>query len=260
MSKADRRARKRQNQALAAQQRQAMAQRARRKRYIQWGAITAVAIVAVVAVVSLTGGSDKKKTVATKPTTPTTVDPCTVAAPTKHGNGKTYPAAPPMTIDPSKTYTATISTTCGTMVATLDAKNSPVAVNNFVFLANQGFYDGLKWHRLVKNFVIQGGDPKGDGSGGPGYSVKGEVPKSGKYALGELAAAKTGGDPNGTMGSQFFVITGPDGVSLPPQYAYFGTVVEGIDVARKIESFGTTTSDGTPSRALYINKITISVK
>jgi cyclophilin family peptidyl-prolyl cis-trans isomerase len=263
MSKADKRARKRQNQALAAQQRQALAQKARRKRYIQWGAIAVVAIVVVVAVVAFTGGGSSKSkasptTLATTPTstTPVTAAGCTVAAPTKHGNGQTYKSAPAMTIDPKKTYTATINTTCGTMVADLDAKNSPVAVNNFVFLVKQHFYDGLKWHRVVKDFVIQGGDPKGDGSGGPGYTVKGEVPKSGKYPLGGLAAAKTGADPNGTMGSQFFVVTGSQGEALPPQYAYFGVVTKGVDVAQKIGSFSN--GDGPPTTPMWINSITIA--
>ncbi len=273
MSKADKRARKRQNQALAAQQRRAMEQRKRRNRMIQWGVIAVVAIVVVVGVVSLVGGGNgKPKASTTSTTTPaprTSVAPTTttlpvkapaavcaaaakVTTPTPHS----YPKPPPFCVDMTKTYTATIVTNEGTMVATLAAKDSPVATNNFVFLAQHHFYDGLKWHRVVKDFVIQGGDPKGDGSGGPGYSVKGEVPKSGKYPLGGLAAAKTQNYPDGTMGSQFFVVTGAQGEALPPQYAYFGVVTKGIDVAQKIGSFSN--GDGPPTKPMSITKITIT--
>ncbi len=257
MGKADRRARKRQNQALAAQEREAMLKRTQRKKLIQRSVIVVVSIVVVVGAVSIFGGNNKSK--AKPATTTTAVDPCPTKAPTKHGNGKTYKTAPPMTIDVKKTYTATIVTSCGTMVATLAAKDSPVAVNNFVFLAKQGFFDGLSWHRVVKDFVIQGGDPKGDGSGGPGYTVKGAVPKSGHYPLGGLAAAKTGADPNGTMGSQFFVVTGTQGEQLPAQYAYFGVVTTGLSAANAIEQFAPA-SDGPPTRPLYIIKITITEK
>jgi cyclophilin family peptidyl-prolyl cis-trans isomerase len=270
MSKADRRARKRQNQQLAQQERARVAQRSKRKKWIQWGAIATVAVIVVAAAVTIVGGSSSKSSTTTTTiapdTTPTTafVVPagCNVTKPAKQGNGKTYKSPPPMTIDKTKTYTAKIETSCGTMVATLDAKTAPVATNNFVFLANQGFYNGLSWHRVVKDFVIQGGDPKGDGSGGPGYTVKGEVPK-GAYPLGALAAAKTGSDPNGTMGSQFFVVTGTQGEQLPPQYAYWGKVTSGIDVAQKLQSFANPAveqSTGAPYQPIYITKITISEK
>lgn len=258
MSKADRRARKRQNQQLAVQERERALQRAKRKKYTWYGVMAVVAIVAVVGAVALFGGRDKKKV----STTSTTSDPCAVAPPAKRGNAKTYKSAPPMTIDKTKTYTATIETTCGTMVATLEPKAAPVATNNFVFLAKEGFYNGLKWHRVVQDFVIQGGDPKGDGSGGPGYTVKGEVPKA-AYPLGALAAAKTGSDPNGTMGSQFFVVTGTQGEQLPAQYAYFGKVTSGFEVAKKLESFAdpaAANTTGAPTRDLYIVKVTITEK
>src|SRR5262249_19447910 len=132
--------------------------------------------------------------VSTKPTVP-------------KGVAHTYAKAPAMQIDPSKTYTATISTSCGDITVALDAKAAPKGVNNFVYLAKNHFYDGLTWHRVVKDFVIQGGDPKGDGTGGPGYSVVTELPAGG-YKLGTLAWAKAGNDPAGAAGSQFFVVTG----------------------------------------------------
>jgi cyclophilin family peptidyl-prolyl cis-trans isomerase len=170
-------------------------------------------------------------------------------------NPRTYPAPPPMTIDPAKKYTASFDTSCGTLVVDLEAGNAPTAVNNFVFLAQENFYDGLTWHRLVKNFVIQGGDPRGDGTGGPGYDVAGESPKDG-YKIGSLAAAKSGDQPAGTMGSQFFIVTGPCGTHLPNEYARFGMVTGGGEVAQKLQSFAG--PDESPSRPLYIFDIAIT--
>jgi cyclophilin family peptidyl-prolyl cis-trans isomerase len=171
-----------------------------------------------------------------------------------------------MTIDPAKTYTATISTSCGDIVVALDAKNAPKGVNNFVSLARQGFYDGLTFHRAVKDFVIQGGDPKGDGSGGPGYdNVVTELPKDG-YPLGTLAYAKTGAAAAGSAGSQFFVVTSDHPASLEQkqngeyQYGVFGHVTSGIAVAKKMEGFAPAAGDGPPSRPLYIFKVTITEK
>ena len=125
-----------------------------------------------------------------------------------------------------------------------------------MFLARDGFYDGLKFHRVIKDFMIQGGDPKGDGSGGPGYSVAGEPPTD-NYKFGSNAAANTGADPAGTMGSQFFIVTGQQGVQLPNDYARFGIVTNGLDVARTMAELQASTGDA-PSRDLYILKVTIS--
>ena len=114
----------------------------------------------------------------------------------------------------------------------LDAKAAPHTVNNFVFLARQGFYDGLTFHRVVPGFVIQGGDPSGDGTGGPGYTFADELPDDG-YPTGSVAMANSG---PGTNGSQFFVVTG-DASFLPNSYSRFGRVTEGLDVAKTIERF-----------------------
>jgi cyclophilin family peptidyl-prolyl cis-trans isomerase len=268
VSKADRRARKRENKLQGRAQREAAAKRRKQRSGLIRGTIAVVAIVGGIGLILVLGGHDSKKTAATTTKKPAATSPPTTATPpftkTKCNNDAppagtkrpTFSKAPPMTIDTAKTYTATITTSCGTMTAVLDAKNAPIATNNFVFLAQQHFYDGLKWHRDIPNFVIQGGDPKGDGTGGVGYSVRGEPPKDG-YPLGALAAAKTGQDPDGTMGSQFYVVTGADGMALPNQYARFGVVTKGIDVAKTIASFGNTA--GTPSRPLYMFKVSISV-
>lgn len=206
-------------------------------------------------------GTVGDSTASTFPTTPTSALPpftttaCDDVTPAQHGNGKQYAAAGDARLDPAKHYTATMTTTCGTMVIDLDLAHAPKSVNNFVFLAREGFYDGLTFHRVVTNFVVQGGDPRGDGAGGPGYTVQTESP-SGPYALGDLAWAKTGTDPDGTAGSQFFVVTGTDGVALPTQYGRFGHITQGLDVARTLESLAR--DDQTPSRPLFIEKVTIT--
>ncbi len=193
-----------------------------------------------------------------------TVDGCVTTKPSKAGNGKQYDSAPPMTVHTGATYTATFDTTCGKFTVALDAKNSPKGVNNFVFLARAGFYDGLQWHRVVQDFVIQGGDPTGTGGGGPGYSVVTESPTR-PYETGDLAWAKTGAEAPGTAGSQFFVTTGDPGPLNATQngstydYGYFGHVTAGLAVAKKLESFAVPSDpNGAPSQPLYIFKITIT--
>ena len=144
---------------------------------------------------------------------------------------KQYSSPPPMQIDPSKTYSATIETTDGTMKADLFASEAPMTVNNFVFLAQQGFYDGAPFHRIIKNFMVQTGDPvRRDGTGGPGYRFQDEPVKR-AYERGTLAMANAG--PN-TNGSQFFIVQG-DNVNLPPNYTIFGKVTDGLDTLDKID-------------------------
>lgn len=149
-------------------------------------------------------------------------------------------------------------TASGCIVVSLDTANAPKAAGRFISLAKSGFYNGLTFHRVVPDFVIQGGDPNGDGSGGSGKPpVVGEVPKDG-YPLGSLAAAKAGTDPNGTFDSQFFIVTGTQGTQLPPQYARFGRVVSGMDVAQKIEALAPATGDGPPTQKVTMDKVTIA--
>jgi peptidyl-prolyl cis-trans isomerase B (cyclophilin B) len=147
----------------------------------------------------------------------------------------TYQKPPEMTIDPNKTYTATMVTSCGKIVMKLDPKQSPNTVNSFVFLARQRFFDGLIFHRISKDFVIQGGDPTGTGTSGPGYSTVDTPPKGATYPIGTVAMAKSGSEPAGTAGSQFFIVTGKNGASLTPDYAIIGKVTAGQDVAKTIE-------------------------
>jgi peptidyl-prolyl cis-trans isomerase B (cyclophilin B) len=143
-----------------------------------------------------------------------------------------YSAPPPMQIDTTKLYEATITTARGKIVLCLQPDLSPVSVNNFVTLARNHFYDGLKFHRVVASFVIQGGDPQGTGSGGPGYKFNDE-PVHQQYVEGAVAMAKTS-TPN-TNGSQFFICTADDTTKLQPLYNLFGKVVSGLDVALLIQ-------------------------
>jgi cyclophilin family peptidyl-prolyl cis-trans isomerase len=164
-----------------------------------------------------------------------------------------FDAPPSMVIDPAKRYTAVMDTSMGSMTIELDAEHAPITVNNFVFLATNRYYEGIIFHRVIQGFVAQGGDPEGSGRGGPGYKFQDEEVKK-PYELGSLAMANAG--PN-TNGSQFFLISGPSGVRLPPQYNHFGKVVEGLDVVDAIEKLATGAGDR-PKEDVVINKVTIT--
>jgi cyclophilin family peptidyl-prolyl cis-trans isomerase len=145
-----------------------------------------------------------------------------------------YSELPPMQIDPDQTYVATISTAKGNIVVQLDASAAPQTVNNFVFLAQQGFYDGLTFHRVEPGFVIQGGDPAGTGGGGPGYTVPAEIELP--HVEGAIAMARRGDEVNparASSGSQFYVTLAPTPF-LDGAYTAFGHVIEGMDVVRSI--------------------------
>jgi len=145
-----------------------------------------------------------------------------------------WKSAPPMTIDPNKTYIATITTSKGDIVVALDAKAAPQTVNNFVFLANQGFYDGLTFHRVEPGFVIQGGDPLGNGRGGPGYTIPAEIKL--KHVEGAIAMARLGDQVNpkrDSSGSQFYITLAAT-PNLDGGYTAFGQVTQGMDVVKKI--------------------------
>jgi cyclophilin family peptidyl-prolyl cis-trans isomerase len=159
-----------------------------------------------------------------------------------------------MAVDPAKSYTATISTSLGDMVAYLNAGDAPQTVNNFVNLARHHYYDGLVFHRVISGFMIQGGCPEGSGRGGPGYRFADELPQPGRYQIGSLAMANAG--PN-TNGSQFFIVSGPSGVGLPPQYSLFGKLISGLEVLDEIEKVPTDRSDR-PKNDVTINSITIA--
>ena len=164
-----------------------------------------------------------------------------------------FDGPPPLVIDPGKRYTAEMVTSKGTLVIALDPVAAPATVNNFVFLARWHYYDGIVFHRIIPGFMLQGGDPEGSGRGGPGYRFDDELPAPGRYEIGSLAMANAG--PN-TNGSQFFIVSGPDGTSLPPSYSLFGQVVKGLDVVKAIESVGS--RSGAPSEDVVIESVSIT--
>lgn len=165
-----------------------------------------------------------------------------------------FDGPPPMCIDPSKSYTAEMVTSMGSMTIHLDAAAAPNTVNSFVFLARYHYFDGLIFHRIINGFVCQGGDPTGTGRGGPGYRFDDELPKPGRYEIGSVAMANAG--PN-TNGSQFFLISGPQGTALPPNYALFGKIVKGLDVLDAMQRVPTGRGDR-PVDDVVIESVTIT--
>ena len=268
--------------AKLAARRAAERKRKRRQRLL---AATVAIVVAIggltFAAIALTGGS-KGKPVAAPSTTPS-ASPSATASAYGVACGGTVPKAasvkkkqykkPPKTIiDPKKTYTMTMVTSCGTIKIKLDQKSAPNTVNSLVFLAQQHFFDGLLFHRTVQDFVIQGGDPltvAGNdpnqfGTGGPGYQTVDAPPKGATYPSGTVAMAKGSSEPNGTAGSQFFIVTGASAdAALAPggkgQYAIVGKLIAGLDVAQTIEKLPRVggSADGRPAQDVYIVKVTV---
>lgn len=163
-----------------------------------------------------------------------------------------YATAPDLDIDLDAEYTATLHTTLGDITLSFLPAEAPQATNNFLFLARDGFYDGVIFHRIVPGFVIQGGDPTGTGTGGPGYQFRDELDGSGDYSRGTLAMANAG--PN-TNGSQFFICL--DDVGLPHSYTIFGRVTDGMDVVDAIAALPTGPQDR-PDDPPVIRSVTVT--
>jgi cyclophilin family peptidyl-prolyl cis-trans isomerase len=174
------------------------------------------------------------------------------------GGTKKWQSAPAMQIDPSKNYRATLRTNKGDITIELLVGDAPKTVNNFVFLAREGFYSNVPFHRIIKEFMIQTGDPTGTGSGGPGYRFPDERVNR-RYERGIVAMANAG--PN-TNGSQFFICHGRNAESLPPNYTIFGRVTEGLDVVDAIANVPTQSSGrgerSTPTEDIRIESVEIS--
>jgi cyclophilin family peptidyl-prolyl cis-trans isomerase len=158
-------------------------------------------------------------------------------------------------LDPQKTYTVTVKTNCGSFSWKLDVKTSPKTAASIVALAENDFYDNTTFHRIAPDFVIQGGDPTGTGSGGPGYKTVDKPASGTKYRKGIVAMAKGGNEPKGTAGSQFFVVTGPGGGELTVDYAVVGKVSKGMDVVERIGGLGS--QDETPTQVVVIQDLTV---
>lgn len=162
--------------------------------------------------------------------------------------------APPQTVKKGEKLTAVVATSCGTFDIALDTTRAPKTTNSFAYLANEGFYDDLTFHRIAPGFVIQGGDPLGNGTGGPGYSVDEKPPANLTYTKGTVAMAKSSAEPPGRSGSQFYVVTAAD-AGLPPEYALVGKVDKGYDVVARIDKLGTPAEK--PKQTVLIEKVTI---
>jgi peptidyl-prolyl cis-trans isomerase B (cyclophilin B) len=176
--------------------------------------------------------------------------------------GAQHLTRPALRLQASKTYRVRLTTNCGNIEIKLDAAESPNVVASFVYLVDIGFYDDLTFHRVVAGYLIQGGDPNGDGSGGPGYTVTERPPSNVQYTQGTVAMAKDPADPAGTSGSQFFIVTGKD-IDLPPQYAVLGKVVGGLSTINAISQIPTTANpdgeDSEPTRPIVIKQATVEV-
>ncbi len=263
---------KRQRQRERHQQKVAIEQiRSRRNRRIRTGlGALFVAGLVVLLVALLSGGSSKKSTVATATTTtaPTTTTTTAVAAvaptcPPVGGSAKRVTAfthAPGMCISPTAVFDAKFVTDVGTFTVEMHAASAPLGVNDVVFLARYHFYDGTVFHRVIPGFVIQGGDPTGTGTGGPGYSFTGNTPPKSCvaakdcYATGDVALANSG-DPS-SDGSQFFVVLPGGASALSDNYTTVGKVTSGLSVVEAIGADGT--SSGTPKVKHTLISVTIT--
>ncbi len=221
------------------------------RRWIILAVFVLIAIVVVGAILISRSGGDDDGDSTTSATTST--NGCKkVAAPAPK---KASLKAPEQEIEAGEEQTAVVETSCGSFEIELDTKQAPKTTNSFAYLAEEGFYDDLTFHRIAPGFVIQGGDPLGNGTGGPGYSVDEKPPSNLEYTKGVVAMAKSSAEPPGRSGSQFYVVTAAD-AGLPPEYALVGKVSEGMDVVEKI---GKLAKPGTeePKQTVLIESITI---
>ncbi len=207
-------------------------------------AVVAVVVVAVI-LISRSGGSSDSSTTASS-------GGCQeVEAPAPK---KVSLKAPPQTVKKGEKLTAVVETSCGSFDIALDSSRAPKTVNSFVFLSEKGFFDELDFPRIAPGFVIQGGSPSNSTLGGPGYKVVEKPPANLAYTQGTVAMAKSGAEPPGTSGSQFFIVTGAD-AGLPPEYALVGKVDKGMDVVERIGKLGT--PEEKPKQTVLIEKIAI---
>ena len=206
--------------------------------------VRAVLIVVAVLLLAACGGRKAE-------TTATSCASVDAPAPKADG-GATKPSAP---LDPAKTYVLVVETSCGDFEITLDQELAPKTTASLVSLARAGFYDATTFHRVVPDFVIQGGDPTGTGGGGAGYTTVDRPPADATYTKGVVAMAKTAADPPGTASSQFFVVTGADAF-LPPEYAIVGKVTSGLDTVERIGALGDVQTQR-PSQTVLVDRISV---
>jgi peptidyl-prolyl cis-trans isomerase B (cyclophilin B) len=206
----------------------------------------------------LLGATIVAATIAATPAQAASSAGCSSAKPPTAGKPRPGFKKPATVLAKGKRYAIVMRTTCGTIRIVLDRKLGGAIPNSIAFLAKKHFYDGLTFHRVVADFVLQGGDPRGDGSGGPGYQVVGTPPRSYRYKLGDFAMAKTASAPAGGSGSQFFVISGAGGTQLPPDYGILGHATDNASLAtiRRIAALATLACGNSqgcpPSRPVWI--------
>ena len=218
-----------------------------RPKWIALGIFALIAVIVVAAIlVARSGGSDDSTTAAS----PTGGCEQVEAPKPKNVSFK----APKQVLSKGEKATAVVETNCGTFDIALDTTRAPKTANSFAFLVEEGFYDDLTFHRVAPEFVIQGGDPLGTGTGGPGYSVDEKPPSNLAYTKGIVAMAKTSAEPPGRSGSQFFVVLSAD-AGLPPEYALVGKVDKGFDVVERIGKLGTPAEK--PKQTVLIEEISI---
>jgi peptidyl-prolyl cis-trans isomerase B (cyclophilin B) len=207
-----------------------------------------------------TASTTTEATTTTTSTATVGADGCTdVAEPAPRKDGGA--TKPKERLDPEVTYNLVFKTNCGSFTVTLDQAKAPATAASLVSLAKAGFFDNTIFHRIVPDFVIQAGDPTQSGSGGPGYETVDPPPSDTKYDKGVVAMAKTGAEPAGTAGSQFFVVSGPNAATLPPDYAVVGNVTSGMDTVDRINGFGDPNDpNGTPTRPVVIESVTVEQK
>ncbi|MFM8866707.1 MAG: peptidylprolyl isomerase [Ilumatobacteraceae bacterium] len=265
----DKRSRKKENRQKRLSELARANKRRRTQRNVVRIFIVLAIVVSVAGIFSVTGGNqtaDAPTTTEAAPVTTNSIAPLegrTVTGDTpcpatdgSEERAAQFEKAPPTCIEDGVTYTALISTNKGDFTIQLDQTKAPLAVNSFVTLARYKYFDGTQCHRAIPNFVVQCGDPTATGSGGPGYQFADELPAQGEYKVGSIAMANSG--PN-TNGSQFFVITGEDGASLPPQYTLFGQVTKGLETTvPALDAAGNPESNGVPPlEPIVINSVTI---
>jgi cyclophilin family peptidyl-prolyl cis-trans isomerase len=220
-------------------------------------------LLATLALAAGCGSSNKKSTdtgaaaPATPPASETGCRKVPAATPKPEGSL----AKPRGHLDSNRTWTVTMATNCGSFSFKLEAADNPKTAASFAYLVRKHFFDGTSFHRIADGFVIQGGDPKGDGTGGPGYKVVEAPAGNVHYVRGTVAMAKGGAEPAGTSGSQFFVVTGED-IGLPSDYAIAGQVTKGMDTVDRIAAVPHDSAngpgDGKPSEPVVISKVTLA--
>jgi len=214
---------------------------------------------AVLALAGCGGSKDtsSRETATQASASPTTTGSSGCATVQQPGTAARTEAKPTKQLDATKTYDVVVQTNCGSFTIELAVKTSPATTASFASLVQKHYFDGTVFHRIVPGFVIQGGDPTGAGTSGPGYSTVDAPPASAKYTLGVVAMAKTGAEAPGTSGSQFFVVTADD-AQLPPDYAILGKVTDGLDVVKRIGRLGDPSTEQ-PTKVVEIQKATLDV-